>query len=90
MFPRVLSVRHAGEYRLHLEFSDGVATDIDFTERIRGRLGLFAALQDLEFFRQVRLEEEAGTIVWPNGLDLCPDVLYSLATGRPIEVRDAA
>ncbi len=90
MFPRVTSVRHAGSYRLYLTFSDGVAKELDFEERIRGREGLFAPLQNVEFFQQVRLDPEAGTIVWPNGLDFCPDVLYSLATGKPIEILDAA
>jgi hypothetical protein len=30
------------------------------------------------------VEPEAGTIAWPNGVDFCPDVLYSFATGRPV------
>jgi hypothetical protein len=27
-------------------------------------------------FRQVRVDEELGTIVWPNGVDMDPDVLH--------------
>jgi hypothetical protein len=27
---------------------------------------------------------QAGTIVWLNGVDFSPDVLYGLATGKPI------
>ena len=27
-------------------------------------------------FRAVRVDEELGTIVWPNGADIDPDVLY--------------
>jgi hypothetical protein len=34
----------------------------------------------------VKVDPEAGTIVWPNGVDLCPDVLYSEATGTPLPV----
>jgi hypothetical protein len=32
--------------------------------------------RDLELFRQVRLDNELGTIVWPNGADMDPDVLH--------------
>jgi uncharacterized protein DUF2442 len=32
--------------------------------------------QDREVFRSVRVDDELGTIVWPNGADICPDVLY--------------
>lgn len=32
--------------------------------------------QDPELFRQVRVDQELGTVVWPNGADLDPDVLH--------------
>ena len=31
---------------------------------------------DPELFRKVRVDEELGTIVWPNGADMDPDVLH--------------
>ena len=86
MGPRVNHVRHMGDYRLELGFTDGLRKEVDFSERIVGRGGVFLPLGDVEFFGQVQLDPEAGTIVWPNGVDFCPDVLYSLATGRPIQV----
>jgi hypothetical protein len=48
--------------------------------------GVFTPLKDPEYFRSVRVNPEVGTIVWPNGADLCPDVLYSYASGKPIIV----
>ena len=86
MFPRVKQVRHIGRYRLELRFSDGVTGELDFEDRVVGRGGVFRPLEDLSFFQQVRVDAEAGTIVWPNDVDLCPDVLYSLVTGKPIRV----
>ena len=46
--------------------------------------GVFAPLEDVEFFKKVTVDPEIGTLVWPNGVDFCPDVLYSQATGKPL------
>jgi len=90
MFPRVAAVRHSKDYCLELSFADGTTRQVDFRQRIVGRGGVFRPLEDVEIFKQVRVEPEAGTIVWPNGVDFCPDVLYSLATGKPIPVLEPA
>jgi hypothetical protein len=90
MFPRVKEVRHLGEYRLESGFMDGTKGELDLKERVVGRGGVFTPLQDIGFFKQVKIDSEAGTIVWPNGVDFCPDVLYSLVTGKPIRVLEPA
>jgi len=84
MLPRVTRVRHLKDYRLEIGFSDGSVAELDFRARIVGRGGVFRALQDVEVFAQVEVDPEAGTLVWPNGVDFCPDVLYAEATGKPI------
>ena len=90
MFPRVTQVRHLGEYRLELSFTDGTTGELNLKERIVRRGGVFTPLADLAFFAQVKVDPEAGTIVWPNEVDFCPDVLYSLVTGRPIPLLEPA
>ena len=90
MLPRVTAVRHIEEYRLELTFTDGARGELDFNERIVGRGGVFAPLHDIAFFSQVQVDPEAGTIVWPNGVDFCPDVLYSLVTGKLIRLLQPA
>ena len=84
MFPRVTSVRHLDEYELEIGFSDGTVAKLDFRRRVVGRGGIFGPLEDVAFFRRVAVDREAGTLVWPNGVDFCPDVLYAEATGTPI------
>jgi hypothetical protein len=67
-----------------LKFSEGTEGVVDLEGWLIGAGGVFAPLEDAAFFRQVRVSAEGGTIEWPNGVDLCPDVLYSRATGIPI------
>jgi hypothetical protein len=89
MFPRINEVRHVEDYRLEIYFSDGTVAELDFRPRIVGRGGVFAPLEKVEFFRQVTVDHEAGTLVWPNGVDFCPNVLYAEATGKSIAEMDA-
>jgi Protein of unknown function (DUF2442) len=72
----VIDVRCVGEHRLRLEFEDGKAGEVDFAnEEWRG---IFEPLCDPGFFSQVELDEELGTIVWPNGADFAPETLYRM------------
>jgi hypothetical protein len=86
MFPRVKQVKYINGYQLRLTFSNGQQAELDFKSKIVGRGGVFKALEDLDFFRQVRVDPEIGTLVWPNEVDFDPDVLYSEATGTPIPI----
>jgi hypothetical protein len=83
MLKDIVEVRAVGEYRLHLRFEDGVEGEVDISRRIRFE-GVFAPLRDHDVFAQVRVHPELGTIFWPNGADLDPDVLYAEVTGEPV------
>lgn len=80
----VTEVRVFDGYRIELAFSDGAGGVVDLANRIVGRGSVFAPLEDPAFFRQVAVNHELGTIVWPNGADFCPDMLYGWATGEPV------
>ncbi len=41
---------------------------------------MFVPLRNEAFFAHVRVDEELGTVVWPNGADLAPDVLHDQVT----------
>ena len=70
-------------YRLRLEFDDGTAGEVDVAQMVTFQ-GVFEPLRDPASFRQVRVDEELGTIVWPNGADIDPYVLHEWAQGRRI------
>ena len=89
MFPRITSVNYVKEYQLAIIFSDRVQAELNFHDRIVGRGGVFTALEDLTFFRRVSVDPEARTLVWPNGVDFCPDVLYAEATERPLLIKQS-
>ncbi len=84
MFPRIKKVRHIKNYRLLITFTDGKEIELNFRNRIVGRGGVFTQLENIDTFKQVKVDSEIGTLVWPNDVDFCPDVLYSEATGQPI------
>ena len=89
MLPRVIAVRHLKDYQLEVRFSDGTVADFDFCRRIVGRGGVFRPLENVSLFSQVTVDPEAGTLVWPNGVDFCPDVLYAEASGKAITDLDS-
>ena len=80
----VTEARVLDGYRLELAFSDGVREAVDLSPRILGSGGVFRALEDPEFFRQVRVDPQLGTIVWPNEADFCPELLRRWALGEPV------
>lgn len=71
---RVTDFRQVGPFVLWVEFDDGTRREIDFEPALQG--GLYASLRDPEMFRQVRLDPEVQTLVWPNGADFDPATLY--------------
>lgn len=89
MFPRIVGVYHVREYILHLTFSNGEEAELDMEARVVGRGGVFEPMEDVGYFAQVTVDPEAHTLVWPNGVDLDPDVLYSEATGTPLPLLQA-
>ena len=80
----VTKARFLEGYRVELTFSNGHKGVVDLRDRIVGRGGMYKPLEDPKLFRQGQVDDEAGSLVWPNGVDICPDLLYSLAVGQPI------
>jgi uncharacterized protein DUF2442 len=79
----VCAVEVIGDFRLRLTFEDGTLGEVDFTER--AWRGVFEPLRDPAYFARVRVDAEAGTIAWPNGVDMAPEALYEQAQRNPVD-----
>jgi len=83
MLKDVVEVYPLDGYRLRLRFEDGTEGVIDVSQLVPFT-GVFAPLRDRTEFLSVRVNPELGTVCWPSGADLDPDVLYSLASGEAL------
>ena len=69
---RIRAVTPLEPFRLRLALTDGTVIERDVDALLRGPI--FEPLRDdPALFAQAAIEN--GTVVWPNGADLCPDVL---------------
>ena len=78
---RVRSLEIVSAYTLRVGFDDGAEQTIDFRPILAGEL--YGPLRDLELFSRVRIDAEAGTLVWPNGADFDPATLHDWPVHEP-------
>jgi hypothetical protein len=63
------------DYRVYVEFNDGVNGVIDFYDKLRNdHRDIIRELLDLEKFRTVKAGLD--TICWDNGVAFAPEYLY--------------
>ena len=70
--PRVIEVIPNDDYKLFITFNNGENRVFDAQELLE--VEVFAPLKNISFFKSAKVE--FGTVVWPLGIDCCPDVLY--------------
>ncbi len=76
---RIRAVEPLDGFTVRLHFTDGTEKMIDLEPYLHGPI--FEPLRnDPAFFRSVRVDSQLGTIVWDNGADIDPDVLYQNLT----------
>ena len=69
---RIREVRPLGNYCVQLTLTDGRVVERDLGPMLVGPV--FSEIRN-DKLRFMELRVEGGTLVWPNGADLCPDVL---------------
>lgn len=84
---KVKKATYVGGYKLKVLFSNRKTKMVDFEEWIFEEDSFYLKpLRDVEFFKKFKLDQY--TIVWPNGADFSPDMLYAAGREvRPLKVR---
>ena len=89
MLNDIVAVEPLDGYRLKLQFDDGVLGIVDVAQLVP-LTGVFAPLRDRNEFLAAQVNTELGTVCWPSGADLDPDVLYAIVTGAGLPLAQRA
>ena len=76
---RVRQVAPLAGFHLRLDFTDGSSGVVDVGPFLHGPV-FEPLLRDRALFLSVEVDPVLGTLVWPNGADLDPDVLRAEAS----------
>ena len=83
--PEIVEAKWLHEYSVQVTFNDLQKGVVDL-EKYLGK-GIFKELKNIDKFKRLRVDGELGTIVWPNGADIAPEVLYREAVSRKLSSR---
>lgn len=72
---RVVRVEPLRDFVVRVAFDDGTEKAIDLEWYLRGPV-FEEVRRDPQAFRSVRVDEDLGTVAWPNGADVDAQVLY--------------
>lgn len=73
---RITEMEQVGTYSLRVTFNDETTKRVTLRPLLWGEV--FEPLRDPDQFSEVYLDEEMGTVAWPNGADFAPEALYEL------------
>jgi len=74
MLLQVKNAYYLHDYKLHVQFNDGIKGDIDLKETIfEDNRSIFQQLRGIEQFKKFKVA--LNTVCWFNELDLAPEFL---------------
>ncbi len=80
----IKGVRPIGGYRARVVFKDGYIGEVDLWPLFASPRGpLTEPFKEQSYFERVHVDPEIRVVAWPNGYDICSDVLrYYCEQGR--------
>ena len=86
---RIKDVQPMSGYRVRLTFTDNSVKETDLSRYLHGPI--FEPIRNNPaYFRTIHVDPVAGTVVWDNGADIDPDVLYKDLTPAWMDKESAA
>ncbi len=76
MFQHVVKAKYIENFKVWIAFDNGKSGEIDLSQKLKNRGGVFAPLQNLDYFKNFKIEND--TLSWENGADIAPESLYKL------------
>ena len=82
MRTQLKSLRYNGDFQIVFSYDDGLTAELNFENHFQNTSGPVAEpLRDEQLFGQAYIDH--GALTWPNGYDVCPDILrYWCEQGR--------
>jgi hypothetical protein len=74
MFLEVKQAKYLNDYKIKVEFNNGVTKTIDLDGQLDGEI--FEPLKNIEHFKNFSIK--FNTIEWSNGADFAPEFLYGI------------
>jgi hypothetical protein len=71
---QITAAKYQTEYKIDLEFNDGVSMSVDLKNELVGEV--FEPLRDKLYFKKFSIKY--NTIEWENGADFAPEYLYAI------------
>lgn len=72
----VKEVHYIQNYKLRVLFDNNSKKLVDLSSYLEGEI--FEPLKNIEYFKQVKVDEDIETIFWENGADFSPEFLYEI------------
>jgi hypothetical protein len=81
--PQVVGARYVSGFIVSTRFDDGTEKHIDVSQWFKGPV--FEPLKDIKLFKKFFVE--AGTLAWPNGVDIAPEALYAARNAKKADTK---
>lgn len=76
MFLEVVRAEYINDFKVLLEFNDGITKTVDLRNELNGKI--FDPLKDQSYFKTFTVKY--NTIEWDNGADFAPEYLYQIGS----------